>query len=72
MRLYRISPHEAANIQIESGTVLVIEDDGELLDLFAVLSCVRGTPVVERLLPPLRAAILGTTIPNNIDPTPPA
>lgn len=59
MRVVRIDPHEAANIELSSGTVIILDDEAELLDLFTVLVFARVGGVAEKqLLPKLRAAIL--------------
>lgn len=59
MKVVRIDPHEAANIEMSQGTAVIIEDDAELLDLFTALVFARVGGVAEKqLLPGLRSAIL--------------
>lgn len=59
MRVVRIDPHEAANIELSQGTVVIVDDEAELLDLFTALVFARVGGIAEKqLLPQLRAALL--------------
>lgn len=60
MRVVSISRHEAAHLQVEEGTVVVLETPDELLDLYVLTSLHNNA-----LAPHLRAVLLGTKIPEN-------
>lgn len=69
IKTYTISEHEAANLSIDKGTIIVIDTDEELLDVYTALVLVRGFEVVsEKLIPQLRAALLKKKQPEVIKP----
>lgn len=69
VRTYVVDQHESVNLPIEKGTVIVIDTDEELLDIYTALVLVRGIEVVsEKLLPQLRAAVLGKKQPETVTP----